>query len=303
MYFRNLTMMRFPRSVELGELDQLLPICRLRPVGPHNVLARGFVSPLGRAQTEPMFRQLGSWHWLCVGIETRVLPSSAVDDEVDRQIQRVKDTAGRLPGARERKRLREDVVHAMLPDAPVKSSRVDLFLDASRGVVFVDTASPKAAEATIADVRAMLAGSFPAVPLHARRQPRSVLTGWVGGDDLPDSLTLGEEAVLRDPEDGGAVVRLQHQELLSDEVALHLESGKQAVRLALRLADNVSFVLGEDLVVRKLKFLDGALSGLGDADADDLQAELDARFALQVGELGRLFDVLAEAFGIEQVQP
>lgn len=303
MYFRNLTMMRFPLSVDLSKLDQQLPICKLRPVGPHNQMSRGFVSPLGRAEEDQMFRQLGSWSWLCVGTETRVLPASAVDDEVERQIQRVKDTAGRMPGARERKRLRDDVVHAMLPNAPVKSDRVALFLDACRSVAFVDTASPKAAESVTADVRAMLGGSFPAVPLQAQRRPRAGLTAWVSGEQLPEGLALGEEALLRDPVEGGAIVRMQHQELLSDEVALHLESGKQATRLALRVADNVSFVLDEDLVVRKLKFLDGALSALGDADADDHQAELDARFALQTAELGRLFDVLEQAFGIEQVKP
>ena len=58
----------------------------------------------------------------------------------------------------------------------------------------------------------------------------------------------------------------------------------------------MSFELGDDLVVRKLKFQDGALSQLEQADADGRRAEFDARFALQSGEIRRLFLVLEQAF-------
>jgi hypothetical protein len=54
--------------------------------------------------------------------------------------------------------------------------------------------------------------------------------------------------------------------------------------------------LGEDLIVRKLKFLDGAVDQLENTEHDDLRAELDARFALMSGEIARLFDVLERAF-------
>jgi len=36
-------------------------------------------------------------------------------------------------------------------------------------------------------------------------------------------------------------------------------AGKQVTKLALIFEDNLSFVIGDDLIVRKLKFLDGAL--------------------------------------------
>ena len=106
---------------------------------------------------------------------------------------------------------------------------------------------------------------------------------------------LGDECELRDPVDGGAVVRCTKHELQNDEIRKHLEAGKQASRLALVLDDHVSFVLGEDLVVRKLKFLDGAVDTLENTERDSLRDELDARFALQSGELHRLFAVLETA--------
>ena len=111
--------------------------------------------------------------------------------------------------------------------------------------------------------------------------------------------------------DGGAVVKAQNQELISDEIAKHLEAGKQVTKLALVLDDKLSFVLGEDLVVRKLKFLDGAVDQLESGervlrpaqdDRDDVRAELDARFALMSAELKRLFEVLEPALRLSKAE-
>lgn len=114
---------------------------------------------------------------------------------------------------------------------------------------------------TQSDVRGAL-GSFPAMLLNAEVAPRSVLTAWIAGEPLPAGLSLGEECALKDPAEGGAVVRCQYQELRCDEVDKHLEAGKVVTRLALVFESNLSFVLGDDLIARKLKFLDGALDQL-----------------------------------------
>jgi recombination associated protein RdgC len=143
-------------------------------------------------------------------------------------------------------------------------------------------------------------GSFPALPLNAEVAPRSILTGWLAGEALPEGLALGDECELRDPVDRGAVVKCQRQELGAEEIGKHLEAGKQCVRLALTLDDHLSFVLGDDLVVRKLKFLDGAVEGLENSERDSLEAELDVRYALMAGELGRLFDMLGKQFKLSR---
>jgi len=97
-------------------------------------------------------------------------------------------------------------------------------------------------------------------------------------------------------------VKVQRMELQSDEITKHLESGKQVTRLALTLDDHVSFVLGEDLIVRKFKLLDGAVDELESTERDDLRAELDARFVLMAGEFRRLFTVLEGALKLSKVE-
>src|SRR3546814_11360744 len=89
---------------------------------------------------------------------------------------------------------------------------------------------------------------------------------------LPDGFSLGEECELKDAAEHGAEVKCQNQELQSDELAKHLESGKQVTKLALVLDDHVSFVLGEDLIIPTLKFLDRVVDQLERTPPDALRA-------------------------------
>ncbi|OBU55448.1 recombination-associated protein RdgC [Stenotrophomonas maltophilia] len=301
MFFRNLTMFRFPVATDFSEIATLLPAAVLKPVGALEMNSRGFVSPFGREETEQLFHGIGDWLWLTIGAQDKILPASVVADRLEEKLAAIASGEGRRPGGRERKRLKDDLLHELLPTAMVKSSRLDVFLDTARGVAFVDTSSRKAGEYVMSDIRGLL-GSFPAMPLNAEVAPRSILTGWIAGEPLPTGLSLGEECEMKDPVEGGAVVKCQHQELCCDEIDKHLDAGKQVTKLALIFEDSVSFVLGDDMVVRKLRFLDGALDKLDGSDQDGRRAEFDARFALQIGELGRVFDVISDAFRISPAE-
>ena len=299
MFFRNLTLFRFPTSLDLTELEPQLDATRLKPVGPLDLCSRGFVSPFGR-DGETLSHRIGDAVWLTVGSEDKLLPAAVVNDLLARRLAEMEEREGRKPGGRARKRLKEDLVHELLPRAFVRPGRTDVLLDLEHGLCIVDTSSRKTAEAAVGEIRHAL-GSFPALPLNAEVAPRAVLTGWIAGEPLPDGLALGDECELKDAADRGAIVKCQRHDLTCDEIGKHLEAGKQVTRLALALDDHVSFVLGEDLVVRKFKLLDGAVDQLESTERDDLRAELDARFALMAAEAKRLFSVLEPALKLSRV--
>jgi len=301
MFFRNLTLFRFPTTLDFSEIDKLLPEALLKPVGPLELTSRGFISPFGRDEQEVLSHRLGDFLWLTIGGEDKILPGSVVNDLLARKVAEIEEKEGRRPGGRARKRLKDDLVHELLPRAFVKSSRTDAMLDLQHGYVAVDTSSRKTGENVMSEIRGLL-GSFPALPLNAEVAPRAILTGWIAGEPLPEGLSLGEECEMKDPIEGGAVVKCQHQELRCEEIDKHLEAGKQVTKLALILDDHVSFVLGDDLVIRKLKFLDGALDQLESSDQDGVRAELDARFALMSGEVRRLFLLLEEALKLSKAE-
>ena len=300
MFFRNLTLFRFPTSLDLSDLDSHLAECALKPVGPLELSSRGFVPPFGQ-HGEAMSHAIEESLWLTVGGEDKLLPGAVVNDLLQKKLAALEEKEGRKPGGRTRKRLKDELVTELLPRAFVRPVRSDALLDTKLGVVAVDTSSRKNAESVVSEIRRAL-GSFPALPVNAEVAPRAILTGWIAGDPLPEGLSLGDECELRDPADSGAMVKIQRMELVGDEIAKHLEAGKQATRLALVLDDHVSFVLGEDLVVRKFKLLDGAVDQLESTDRDDVAAELDARFALMAGEFKRLFAVLEKAFKLSKAE-
>lgn len=300
MFFRNLTLFRFPTTLDFSQLDELLPEMTLKPVGALDLSSRGFVPPFGRGD-DVLAHRSGESLWLTVGGEDKILPGSVVNDLLAKKLAEIEEKEGRKPGGRTRKRLKEDLVHELLPRAFVKSSRTDALLDLEHGFIAIDTSSRKNAETVVSEIRGAM-GSFPALPLNAEVAPRSILTGWIAGEPLPEGLALGEECEMKDAMDGGAVVKCQNQDLQGDEIAKHLEAGKQVTRLALVLDDHLSFVLGEDLVIRKLKFLDGAVDQLENSEPEDLRAELAARFALMSGEVKRLFVVLEAALKLSKAE-
>lgn len=301
MFFSNAIFFVFPLAVKFDTLAEGLAECALKPVGPLELSTRGFVSPLGRGDAEnPLsigpFPNLAAI-MITAGSEEKILPAAVVNDQLQKKLAEIEKNEGRKLGGRARKRLKEDIIHELLPRAFVKPGRCDALIDLNRGVIVIDTSSRKIAEAIVSDVRHAL-GSFPALPVNAEIAPRSVMTGWLAGDPLPEGLALGEECELRDPTDKGAIVRCQNIELQGDEIAKHLESGKQVARLALTLDDTLSFVVGDDLSIRKLRFLDGAIDKLGEESREDMRAESEARFALMAGEFRRLFGILETAFRV-----
>ena len=298
MLFRNLTLFRFPASLRatLEKLDEHLPEAALKPVGPLELSSRGFVSPFGRGE-EQLSHRVGDCVLLTLGGEDKILPSSVVNDVLSQKLEAVREREGRNPGGRERKRLKDEVLTDLLPRAFAKPMRVNGYLDLGLGWLVVDTSSKKTAEAFVTAIREAL-GSFPALPVNAESSPRALLTSWISGESLPDGFLLGDECELRDPVEAGAIVKCKNQELESDEVREHLKAGKQGFQLALVFEERLSMVLGEDIVVRKLKFLETATEALEQDNRDSLRAEVDATFALMSGELKRLLQRLTEEFSL-----
>jgi recombination associated protein RdgC len=299
MFFRNLTLFRFSPAVakDLKRLDEALADHRLRPCGPLEMGTRGFVPPVGRGDEAALTHEVNKCTLLTVGSEEKLLPAAVVNDELQRKVQKIAEEEGRKVGGRERKRIKEDLLTELLPRAFVRSSRMSSYVDRKNGWLVLDTASRKSAENALTQMREAL-GSFPAVPLAPEEGPRVLMTDWLATGKLPGGLVLGDECELRDPATvTGAIARCRRQDLDAEEVKEHLRNGKQVFQLGLVFDDRMSFVLGEDLVIRKLKFLDVVMDELGDSQ-QDAAAEMDARFALLTLELERLLAKMEEWFGL-----
>jgi len=302
MWFRNLTLFRFSKSSAktLKNLETRLDKHRLRPCGPIELATQGFISPYGREE-DALLHATGRWSLLTAAREDKLLPNTVVSEELRARLQKISEKEGRPVGSKERKRLKDEVMTDLLPRAFARLSKRNAYLDPEQGWLIIDTASRKAAEACVSSLRDAL-GTFPATPMAAEESPKALMTDWLTRGKLPGGLALGDECELRDSAEAGATVRCRNQDLETDEIREHLKSGKQVAQLGLVFDDRLSFTLDDELVVRKLRFLDLVQNELGDVDRESAAAELDACFALMTLELERLFQRLEEWFGLPRPQ-
>jgi len=301
MFFRHLTLMRFSPAVaadvgqRLADAAEDMP---LRACGPLELFTRGFVPPVNHGDNTASFAmEFNHCLFATVATEEKMLPSSVLNDALHRKVQKIAEDEGRKIGGRERKRIREDLLNELLPRAFVRRTAVPAYADTRHGWLVIDTASRKQAESVVTQWREAL-GTFPAVPLAPEEGPRVLLTDWLAYGTMPADFALGDECELRDPATAtGAVVRARRQDLDAEEVKEHLRNGKQVFALGLVFDDRLSFVLGEDLTVRKLRFLDVVQDLLGD-DLQDAASEAAATMTLMTAELRRLLERLEAVFGL-----
>lgn len=300
MFFRHLSLFRFSAAVsaDLARLSEVLAEHRLRPCGTMEIGTAGFSGVASNdAEAEPALTINSAFTLFAAAREDKLLPASVVSDALAQKVATIASEEGRKVGRRERTRLLEDLITEMVPKAFVRRSRIHGYADTRNGWLVLDTSSRKAAEGVLTQLREAL-GSFPAVPVAAEESPRVLLTDWLANRNLPAGFALGDECELRDPASAtGAIARFRNQEMDSEEMREHLRNGKQVFRLGLVYDERLSFVLGEDLVIRKLRFGDVVIDELGDSH-EDATSEATAAFALMALELERLLGRLADIFAM-----
>lgn len=298
MFPRNLTAFRFgtPPRAHVRELLEALDRYRVREPGSTELATSGFTSPYGRSDD-----RLGICHGNVLGfvyqVRARDLKASALNEEIAKRVEKIAQEEGRKVGGRERRSIRDDVLNELLPRAMVTVSNTAGWIDLDNGWLMVDTRTRKRAEDVLSELRSAL-GSFPAVRLAPEESPRLHMTHWLSTLELPQGITLGDEAELRDPATAtGALVRVRRQNLDTDEIREHLRGGKQCFAVGLTVDDRLSMVLSEDLSMRGVRATDVVLDQAF-IEHESVDAEIESRFALAVLEVRSLFDRLAALFRI-----
>lgn len=98
----------------------------------------------------------------------------------------------------------------------------------------------------------------------------------------------------------GGIARFKQQDLMTDEVKNHLANDKLVTKLALCWGESISFVLGDDLSIKRLKFSEELREQNDDITSEDPVARMDADFALVTGELSQFIPALFAALGGEE---
>lgn len=300
MWFKNLQVYRFTRPFELSleELEKQLEAMTFSPCGSQEQAKFGWISPLGK-QGQALTHSAGNQILLCAKKEEKMLPGSVVNDEVADKVEQLEAEQGRALKKKEKDAIKEEVIVSLLPRAFSRFQQTWAWINPEDGFIAVDASSAKRAEDLLALLRKCI-GSLPVVPLAMTTPPELTLTDWLKEGAAPAGFALEDEAELRSALEHGGIIRAKQQDLLSDEMKAHLDADKLVTKLALNWSDTISFILGDDMSIKRLKFSEELREQNDDVTSEDAAARFDADFALVTGELSRFIPELIEAMGGEE---
>lgn len=299
MWFKNLRAYRLTQPFDLSpeQLDEQLAQRPFEPCGKTVPLSMGWTAPLGDA-AESLVHAANGCFLICIKREERLLPGPVVKELLEEKVATIEEAESRKVYRKERLNLKDEIVQDCLPRAFTRSGRMFAFIDTRNNWIFVDAASAARAEELLNLLRDCI-GSFPVLLPQVNNAPSAVMTGWLAHQNLPEDFELGTECELRELGEEGGVVRVKGVDLLSEEVEVHLNVGKQVAKMALHWDERLSLVLAEDLCLRRLKFSEELMKESEDIPEEDDMARLDADFALMSATVGELQERVIALFGGE----
>lgn len=299
LWFKNILVYRLNKEIALSmdELEQQLASLAFTPCSSQDMTRTGWVSPMGD-RGEALIHVAGKQVMICARKEDKILPATVIKNALQDKVEKLEGEQGRKLKKTEKATLKDEVIHTLLPRAFSKFSQTFIWLDLEKQLVIVDSGSAKRAEDNLALLRKTL-GSLPVVPLNFNESVELKMTEWVRSGELPAGFTLMDEAELKAVLDEGGVIRCKKQELVSDEIATHIEAGKFVTKLSVDWEDRLQFMLCDDGSIKRIKFSETLREQNDDIDKADFAQRFDADFILMTGELSALIERVTEVLGGE----
>ncbi len=279
MWFKNLQIFQLKDTENFSSTDLVtkLPDHPLRECGSQDEFTFGWL---------PLIRNSEQWSIssdLCMlvraGKEEKVLPTAVVREELEAKVAEIELVEGRKVGRKEKADLKEELVFSLRPKAFAKRSDIWAYIDLKAKLLILNSTNAGMTEQLFKLLQTTL-GSFPMVPLQATVSPSSIMTDWLVKNDVPASLETGDEVEIQDASEDRAKIRFKSLEPLSEDVTRHLEQGMSVKNLALRWTDKMSFVLNDDLTLKKVKFDDTLKDNAFNDSQGGALSDMDANFAL-----------------------
>ncbi|NOT84973.1 MAG: recombination-associated protein RdgC [Methylococcaceae bacterium] len=297
MWFKNLTLFRFtePFTLSAAEVEEKLQAMPFKPCGPHVEASFGWTSPVGK-NADQLIHANNGFMMICSKREEKVLPAAVISEMTQEKITEAEDRDNRKLSKKERTAIKDEVIFELLPRAFAFSRKTYAYIDPKGGWLVVDSASAKKAEDLLSNLRKCL-GSLPAVPPLTATKPVITLTQWLFSDELPPAdVKIEDECELRAPEEAGGTIRCKRHDLALPEIKNHLDTGKQVIKLAISWEDRISFIIDENLGIKRLKFLELVQDQLTDTAADDEIEQFDVDFSIMTLELANFLPRLLDLF-------
>ncbi|MDX8406089.1 MAG: recombination-associated protein RdgC [Mariprofundus sp.] len=294
MWFKNIQFYRFEEPFKLTgqQLHEQLEKHQARPCGQMEMASSGWAAPLGHGGQMLVHETDGNLMF-CLRREDKVLPASYVRELVAEKVFEV-EQSGRSASRKEKNDFKEQVLTELLPRAFVRASHTFACILPASGWLVINASSAGKADEMIEVLNKTLT-TLPVVMPQTEQSPEAAMTGWLmHAGSLPEDFTFGDECELHDA-GSDAVVRCRNIDVMSDQVQAHVSEGLTVTKLALNWRERISFVLAEDLSVKRMKFDTAIVDEAGDQGGDDEVARFDADFAMMSAEFSAFIPQLLAA--------
>jgi recombination associated protein RdgC len=295
MFFKTATFFQLKEAVDFDVLEAALPNFPLKEVGSQDEFTFGALPLIRNSETFAL--RSSDCLLMRFGKEEKNLPAAVVREALEEKVAQIELIEGRKVGRKEKADIKDELIFTMRPKAYAKRSDVWMHIDNKAGLFVIYTTNANMIEQTFKHLQTML-GSFPMTPLQAQVSPSSLMTDWLLRNAVPAWLETGDECDIQDHSEDKASIRFKALEPLSDDVTRHLQQGMSVKSLALRWSDKLSFVLHDDLTIRKVKWDDAIKeAAFNDSDGGGL-SDMDATFALATLTTREFFNGLCAWFEI-----
>ena len=293
MWFKNLYLFKFdqPFTLNAQQLNDALLSNMIMDCPASQRESVGWTSPFGK-DSELMVLANQASFLIRMARQERILPSSVINDHLIDRVEKIESRENRKIGTRERRDLREELEFELLPKAFTKRSQLDAWIDSRNSWLIINTGSAPRAESFAKLLRNTL-GSLSIILPETDVSPMATMTRWMSKTRPPRPFEFGYECCFKTPDEQGTVSFKRH-ELSGSELTTNLEAGKFVSQLELIWDDKIRFILTENLIIKRLRFLDMMADNLDKQGFESAQEKIDAEFALMVGEVTKLLNQLMQ---------
>ena len=303
--FKNFHWYRLTRDLPISstDLEEQLEKSVFNSCGDQELSRIGWVKPLGKNGAS-LSHCLKNESIIILSLckQEKILPASVIKDFVSEKVEAIEAEEDRKIHGKERASIKDDVIFELSPQAFSRFKTIYGYLDLKKGLLFVDSSTAARAEEFCSYLRKTL-GSLPCIIPQVKTSPSVAMTSWLqDADQIPQGIVLGDKAVLAGSGDSAGVVRYKEQDLLGEEIASHLQVGKQVTELQITLNDTLSAVISDDLSVKGIRLADIVTDKIAELKSEDPATEFDASMSILVEEFSELVDKITACFGGEVPQ-
>lgn len=301
MFFRNFIAYRFtqPFTHTAEELATALAEKLHRDPASQELSTYGFV-PARDAGTDLVEHGGNGYMLIRAKKSSRILPSRVVREELSKKVEEIENSQMRKVYKKERDQLKDEIIVDLLPRAFVDHAGTQALILKEAGIILIETSSHARAEDMLSTMRDCL-GSLPVRPINVKVAPTVSLTEAVRTNSASNNLHVLDQCDLRDTHEDGGIVKCKGQDLGSEEIGMHLATGKIVTSLAMAYSDKLSFVIDDKLTVKRIRFEDLLQEQAEQDGGDDAHGVFIASLVIMGGTFTELLRDLFEFFGGEEI--